>query len=462
MSTDPILRVEEPDAALAAVPEAVLHDVWGSRRYDPARLTTTDGDRVTVLDPGRPNPDTGPDFLQARLRIEHTTGALAWTGDVEIHRTSSEWIRHSHDRDPRYNQVVLHVVLLGDDQAGRLVREDGTSLPEAALYPALTESLRSLLYRFYARPHPAFPCAAQFEDVPAAQRRAWIRRLGLERLRHKAARWGEAFGERPDLGAVLYQAMLAALGYAKNAEPMRELARRVPLSTLLRLPDPLDREALLFGVSGLLPTEVAGFDPDSAAYVRELHRRHQRLRRTATPPPMPANAWRFFRLRPANFPTRRIAQAAALAAPDGLFHPDGLVLLRACLLSEAPVESLQAILHSHAPAAFWETHYRFGKASPPASARLGRDRLRRLLIDALLPILLLDADQRDDPHQAERVETVLSLLPGDSDEVTRRFEPLGTRIEDALDAQGLHQLYRTYCTHGRCLDCAVGQVLLRG
>jgi hypothetical protein len=303
--------------------------------------------------------------------------------------------------------------------------------------------------------------------VPDDVKRPWLRDLGLVRLRARAADLAARYARQPDLPQLLHTAVFRALGYSKNAEPMTELARRAPLAALLHLEDLRDVEAVLFGTAGLLPARVLRSDRHAAGYVEDLRERFGHLQRAMGLVPMQPVAWQFFRLRPASFPTLRIAQAAALLAPAsegreaGLLRHDPLGRLRAALLAPRPTTALRRLFQTTEPDDFWKRHVRFEHPSAPStSAAIGRSHTDRVLMDAVLPVLLLDAEQRGDFAQHEAAVRVLEALPGAEDEVTRRYTAEGARPESALTTQGYHQLYRAWCTAGRCLDCPVGQAAL--
>ncbi len=464
------LHVLEPDARVQNIPEAVVQDIWASREFESADLRTTAGDAISIIDPGRINHDGGPDFTGARLRIESPEtpgGTLNWTGDIEIHRNSGEWLLHRHHEDPKYNRVVLHVVLLEDSQTGTLRRADGTRLPEIVLYPRLTTSLRSLLHRFYTQEQKDFYCEASWAHVPEPLRDQWLNRLGLARLRMRAAAWAQESPEL-DLDELVYRGVLRALGYAKNADAMSDLARRLPLKLLRAQSTAQDVEALLFGVSGLLPELSAMLHTDrhSVEYVVDLRDRFERLGQTMEMRPMNLVTWQYFRLRPANFPTLRIAQAAALLAPakrdtaGGLLSSQTMPSLREAIGSDTPKKTLRSLLQAAEPSDFWREHVRFEQRSPGGSSHIGISRTDQILMDAVLPLLLLDAELRKDRQQENQVCEVMQDLPAVSDEVTRMFEKHGAIPGGALGSQGLHQLFRSWCSEGRCLSCAIGRHVL--
>lgn len=438
----------------SAVPEALVHDLWRTQRFDTSDLRTHDGRPVTIYDPGRLNTDAGPDFLNAHVRI----GSMEWHGNIEIHVTSGAWHTHRHADDSRYNSVVLHVTLYPDVWTGRLARADGSVLPEVVLAARLTAPLRRLLRDFRMRPDPdALPCAARVAAVPTSVRQDWLRRLAQERLQSKRDRLREA-----PLVTLLHERLFAGLGYAKNDAPMQTLARRLPLGTLAPTLSRRDLEALHFGVANLLPApdDLLDADRPTADYVMDLRTRFVRLTATAAPPCMNREAWTFFRLRPTNFPPLRIAQGVAWLAPDGLLRTNPLDTLRRALREDDAAKALREALAA-TPGPFWNTHFRLAKSTSPRDPSLGRTRIDTLIVNAVLPVLLRDAQQRGDTVQAEAVLDVLHALPASRDRIVRRFRDLGVTVSSAALAQGVHGLYRDYCRAGGCLQCAIGQHLLQ-
>ena len=454
------ITLHEPDARVRHIPETVIQDVWRCRRFDVAALRTTSGEAVEILHPGFHNTDAGPDFTAARIRI----GGLAWGGDIEVHRTSGEWIEHRHDADPRYNRVVLHVTLLADRHTGTLRREDGTPIPEVVLYPLLQDSLRSLLLRFYAYPTLDFHCSGSWAEVPQSVKLPWMRRLGRERIAAKKASLAGAYLETPDLDALLYARVMRALGYAKNAEPMEALARRVPLRRFQRLTDRRDVEALLLGTAGLIPSlrDLLGADRETADYATDLRDRFERGTAAEPVTPLDPTVWNRARLRASRLPTRRIAQAAALFGPGGTLATAPIYGLAEAARSEHPLRALRALFTDAEPSPFWHTHLRLDRACTPGHARIGRGHADGILTNAVLPALLLHAEQVADPALETLVFNLFKTLPAATDSVTRRYESRGTAPANALEAQGLHQLYRTRCTAGRCLSCPIGQWVIEG
>lgn len=451
------VTLHEPSSQEPWVPEALIHHIWATQHIDPPSLMTTEEEPVIVFDPGQLNSDSGADFTNAHLRI----GDIDWYGDVEIHRTSGAWFRHEHHLDARYNSVILHVTLYADARTGGLLRADDTLIPEVVLYPHLTAPLRQLLHDYHTHPDEPFLCAKQWADIPSSVRRPWIEALAEERLHAKKQRLAQRYVEHPDLEALLHERIFAGLGYAKNDEPMEALARRLPLRLTRAFTNPQDLEALHFGTSGLLPSpgDLLDSDRTSADYVMELRDRFRRLNTRLDLPVMDRARWKFFRLRPANFPPLRIAQGVALLQPGGVLHTDPLGTLVEVVSHDNPVPALRDTLRTR-PSPFWNNHVRLEKPTAKQDPCIGRSRVDTLIINAVLPVMLLYAEQHERPGLQEHVFDILRRLPASRDSVIRRFAQLGTTPGSAFETQGLHHLYRTYCQAGRCLSCAIGHHLL--
>jgi hypothetical protein len=452
------ITLHEPAGKLPDVREEVVQDIWYRQEFAMGSLTSTAGENVVIVEPGRLNTDAGPDFLEAQIELDD----LLWVGAVEIHRTSGGWYEHGHDRDPKYNRVILHVSLQADEQTGSLKRADGSVIPEVILYPYLRTSVRKLLYRFYRRSQEDIYCRSFWDDVPDAIQRRWIRWLGLERLHAHRQRLGDEYLETPDLTRLLYRHVFRALGYAKNAGPMEMLADRVTFDLAQCYVGELERlEALFFGMAGFLSQEMTAtvFDSNSPTYVDRLREYFSEMSENLKSPPMDPSAWQFFRLRPANFPTLRIAQGVALLRSGRLLDGDAMGRLVEAVTAEKPVRELRALLQVPLPE-FWTNHIRLDRPTKPRDPRLGNQRANDVAVNVLLPMLLLYAEQRDRPGLSERVEAVLDEFPSGSDRITRKYAEMGTRSSSALEAQGMHQLYRTRCSEARCLQCAIGRYVL--
>ncbi len=458
-AVDSSLLCEESRARIHELPEALVHDIWNRREYDHKFLETVRGEPVLVLQTGQPNRDAGPDFLDARIKI----GRTEWIGDVEIHRTSSEWLQHRHDRDARYNRVILHVVLVADLWTGRLQRKDTTLLPEIALSGFLRRPLRQLLVQLHRSNGTALPCEHAWPRIPQSLTGSFVREMAEVRLSRRAVEVQTEFDRSGNLDQVVYARVLAALGYSKNQEPMHELAHRVPLAELHGCADRIDAEALLMGTAALIPSpeEVEG-DRDSVAYVDMLRRRYRSIARRADRPAMNRTQWTFFRLRPSNFPPIRIAQAAALVADGFLGHDQpGARLLGIIERSDSPLKTLRQIM-AVTMNPFWLSHVRLERPLRGSPTSLGTGRIDHILLNAILPVLDFQALRSGRAEIRQQIRRICRELPAENDEITRRYTDLGIPHNSAETTQGIHEMHGSLCIRHGCLRCQIGRFILSG
>ena len=426
--------------------EELLHYVWQHQYFDKTDLVTDQGEKITVLRPGQHNTDAGPDFLNARVQI----GEVEWNGAVEIHLRASDWQRHQHQTDPKYDQVILHVVYAADQP---VQRTNGSAIPSLTLAPRLTPALLSTYAALGGNLEAVpVPCAPFLPQVPTITRTMMQGRALLERVEQKAAlleTQHQHLGS--DWEATAYHALAAAFGFKKNSEPLARLAKALPLNILRRHRHDLRQtEALLFGQASLLPLATDLLPND--VYLADLRREYEFLRHKyeLADVALPAHAWNFLRLRPANFPTVRIAQlAAVLHARPALFD---------ALLTAGSVAALEQFFRAPV-SAYWQTHYRPGSSGKVAP--LGRSSIHLLIINVVVPLRVAYARHVGQPELVEQSLTLLEQLPAEHNHLTAPYEALHFEHRTAADSQGLLALHHGYCQPRRCLQCAVGSRILQ-
>jgi hypothetical protein len=438
------------------IPESIVQSVWEEMRFRRDGIQATSGEPIVIRSAGLHNRDAGPDFLRAQLSI----GGIEWTGDVEIHVSSGQWYEHGHHLDTRYNSVILHVTLQRDMWTGGLKRADGSLIPELVLEPLLEEKVRSLVHRFYGTQKRVIPCAAMWPSVDESIKASTIEAQGIARLTTRINPPRKKLSD-DTIEQLLYERVLESLGYAKNAAPMLDLAKRLPLADVSKLEDEDDLEALFLGTAGLLPSPADLLDADrvTADRAMDLKHRFERLRYRSGIQPMSRESWVFFRLRPTNFPTLRIAQAAALVREGNLFSYAPLAHLRAACLRRNALQALRECLSVELPP-FWAAHVRLDRRCRASSTRIGRQRCDTILVNAVLPILHHMARRDSDIPLAEAVVESMRRLPAERNEVTRLFGDLGTAPGNALESQGIYELYSNHCLAARCLRCDIGRAVL--
>ena len=406
-------------------------------------LRTTDGRAVEIIDPGLHNTHSGPDFFNAKLRIDGTM----WVGNVEIHERSADWFMHSHDQDPAYNNVVLHVASVIDAD---VVTADGSRPPQMELHvpPYVMQNYRRLLA---ADHYP--PCRETVMQLPRLTVHSWMSALGAERLADKCAAieqrvraaggsWEQAF----------FATIARSFGFGVNSEAFGQWAERLPLMQIAHhRDDPFQVEAMFMGMAGLLDeTQMTPQTREAAegdAYFLSLKREFGYLSRKFGLEPMSRQAWRFLRLRPQNFPYIRMSQLAQLYCSRRAALAD----ITAC----ESVKKLHAVLQTGV-GEYWRTHYTFGKESRANDKRLSASSINLLIINAAVPLLHAWGCYRDDERLVQRALDWLEELPAEDNTYIRLWKECGVEASNAADTQALIQLQHRYCERKDCLRCRFG------
>lgn len=420
--------------------EDLLHYIWKTKRFHLQELLSTEGEPIEIQDFGTHNPNAGPDFLNAKVKI----GDTLWAGNVEMHVQASEWLKHGHSKDAAYENVILHVVL---EEDAPILRTSGTRIPCLTMRKRIPPKLAATYQQLLHTEH-WIPCATQFGEVPEITKHFWLDRLLVERLEQKTNliqtcletnqfNWEETF----------YQVLARNFGVKVNAEPFERLAQSIPLLTLAKHKDQAFQiEALLFGQAGLLDVTF------NDEYPKRLQKEYQFLQKKHQLTPMRAVNWKFLRLRPANFPSIRIAQFAQLIYQSThLFRK---------LLEAENVQQIEQLFQVQL-GDYWHTHYVFDKPSKLRKKTLGAATVRLLLINTVAPFLFLYGAQKAEDRYQKRALELLEALPPESNTIITGWKALGMKPESAYQTQALIQLKNVYCTKKRCLECAVGNAILR-
>lgn len=420
--------------------EDLLQFIWEQGQFDHRALRTTDGRSVEIVRPGRIQSDSGPDLLDARVRID---GQL-WVGTIEVHLRSSEWAAHGHDRDAAYVNVVLHVVYEHDAPCRTSA---GVELPTVELISRVSSESISL-YHALMRGRGFVPCAGLLKDIDSGPAHIWLERVLVERLERKATEVEQLYARLGnDPMETLYHMVARAFGMKVNAEPFGMLAQALPLKVLLKhRDDPIRTEALLFGAAGMLQVDFVD------EYPRRLQHEFSLLASLHGLHPMAVAAWKFGRMRPMNLPTVRIAQLAALvSALDRGFNS---------LLESGDAQDLRSRLDA-APSEYWLTHYVLDKKSDARLKRMGAVGADHLLLNAVIPCLFAFGRLQGRDDLSRRAMQLLEQLPAERNSVLDGWRGAGLEADSAGRGQALIELRNSYCARRRCLSCGIGNQLLK-
>lgn len=488
------------------ISEKMLRQMWREQSFSKLPLLTNGGKEIKVVSPGKSNPDGGPDFLDAQIYI----GGTLYTGDVELHRNIDDWKQHTHEADAKYNRLILHVVFYNKVS-------NNFSIKTRSKRVVPTVFLESYISREQMQNEPVdvlslrrLKCADINTSISSDIIRNWLQKLSVERSEYKVrrieerlkelirfeklkeppARYGEIPVEvspeempnfEPEYSAndftnvhhweqVLYEYTMEALGYSKNQVAFLKLARLLPLNKLKLIHQSRESEerifafeALLFRYSGLLPSVKKVEDKESRAFVAKLKYTLTNVNINSTA--MNEAEWQFFRLRPENFPTIRIAGASRIIdriISSGLFKSIIKITSDEDLSNDGKLKHIVALLKVDADS-FWQNHFTLDKKSEQQiKVLIGKERVIEIIINVVIPILLLYARifkkreiRQNALHIFEAIKSskTSSLIRTLNSELIRdRFE-----IDTAPLYQGAVQLYKFYCAEEKCAGCEIGK-----
>ena len=419
--------------------EKLMQYVWKHRLWRSEDMVTNTGKKVRVVDPGLLNTDAGPDFFNAKIEID----GHMWVGNVEMHYRATDWKRHHHDSDKAYDSVILHVVAK-DDAPVR--RTNGELIPQLVLEvsPQFNADYASLVGATIE-----VPCATKIKQVPHLTIVEWVEGLAFERLHGKVERIHQLLdsfnGSWED---VCYVTLARNFGFGINNDAFERLARRTPLRLLGKHSDSvLQIEALLLGQAGMLDAQKPGMD----SYYNQLCTEYAFLSNKFQLTPMEKESWKLFRIRPQNFPYRRIAMLAQFI--EGGFRMMNRIL-------EAEGEKEMRALFEMELSGYWTKHYTFGKPNERATATLSRSSTDIILINTVAPLLYAYGELTGNYEMTDKAIKLLEDLRAESNSIVSHFVAYGIDCPDALTSQALVQLKREYCDARKCIYCKIGHHLL--
>ena len=453
---------------LKNIDEHFVQTVWNEQRFFDFDLKSIDGRSIQVLKPGFWNSDEGPDFVHAEILIDGDLHA----GDVEIHINSSGWYNHKHHLDPRYNRVILHVVYLNDDINLRTRLQNGKRVPTLEILNRLDAPIGDLFdERKESQETSTSECRVTGKTLKIERVQLVLNDLGQERLQEKADVIRNQIAG-VDFEQLLYQGIMEALGYTKNSKAFRELAQRVPLSEIRGKSDE-SIQAILFGVAGLLPSQSqqeVEWDKEDKKFIEQLEAIWESAEQSKNLTCMTTEQWHFAKMRPANYPSRRIpAIAQIISRCQDTLMMDFLPLIEgAATANKSALVRIRRRLQERltpAPSGYWENHSHFGKGIPQRGAALiGADRANDIIVNKLLPITLLWAEQCESPTLAAAVQRLYDNYPKlQENRITQHIEaqifsqeqPIKLISPSAKKQQGAIYLYKNFCSSQLCDLCPI-------
>lgn len=417
--------------------EKLLQFIWQYSLFQP-NIVTIQGDKLSIIHPGRLNTDAGPDFSHARIQIGNTQ----LVGNIELHVFSSDWDKHQHQNSESYQNIILHVVFQHDTV---------TTLPHCP-----TIELKNFIdpkvineYKNLISAKVKIPCQSQLQHVRNITRESWLTSLLAQRWEQKLSDWEELLQQsKGDWSTLFYWRLAASFGFKVNATPFLLLAQSIPIQLLAKHQiNQLQIEALLFGQAGFLQQDFRD------EYPNQLKKEYTFLQSKYQLKPIPNHLWKFLRMRPSNFPTIRIAQFATLIHEStNLFS-----LLLDTIEYEKIVQLFEVTAHE-----YWNNHFRFDEiSSQKSSKKLGRSSIDSLVINTIAPIKFLYAQHQAGIELQEQAMQLLESVKPEQNHIIDYWNEAKWKPQNAMQSQALIQLYNEYCDKKQCLKCAIGLQILK-
>lgn len=419
--------------------EEFLNYLWLNQLFATDKVST--GESLAVLSPGQQNTDSGPDFFNARIKIGNTT----WAGNVEVHTRSSDWYKHRHENNPAYDNIILHVVYEDDHPVSR---KNNELIPALVLKNSFDETIL-IKYQSFINSSKWIACEDSIQTVNHFDQLSWFDKLMAERLEAKAEEViRELSSSNNDFHEAFYRKLARNFGFNTNGDAFESLALSLPLKILSKHNNNLlQLEALLYGQAGLLTLKYTD------TYPEQLYKEYLFLAEKYGLTPINPKAWKFMRMRPANFPTIRLSQFANIIhRSSGLLHK---------ILDSGKLSDVISLFKTQA-SPYWTAHFRFDKKAEPKIKVLGISSINLLLINTIIPFVFVYGKQTASDTLTEKAVNWLEQIKAENNVIIRNFNDRGIKAENAMQSQALLQLKNNYCDKKRCLECRIGHLLLNG
>ncbi|MBT8380682.1 MAG: DUF2851 family protein [Ignavibacteria bacterium] len=480
--------------------EKAVYEIWKEGNFKKA-LTTSDAQAIEVIDTGMENKDfAGPDFLNARIKF----GNITYLGDVEIDSKHKDWKSHGHYFDKKYSKVILHITLSNEKHRPFVFTKDKRKVHSLCILDFIDAEVGKTLLRAVQmeQRNKSFimPCKDRNALVSKKEKTNFLIELGIERFQNKARKilertkqmiylkemnirepivrydFGEDFDSRkfkPEEFSntvlwqqIIYEMIFEALGFSKNKDLMLKLAKAVNIDFLIKYSEKenfeLLVESVLLNVSGLIPEKISFNEEKASEYVREMVEIWDRLKSDYDGMYFKQEHWHFFKQRPQNFPTIRIAGGARLLhqlLKENLFE-DLIELFEKEGDSKDYAANMRNLMVIEAEG-FWRDHYVFDKpAKEILNYFVGISRVDEIVINVLLPILSVYLEIFNKSESLRRVkELYINYNQKTSNQLADQVNStliLGRAKERSILYQGMIELFRNYCVKERCLECKIG------
>lgn len=417
--------------------EKLLQYLWNFKIFKSFDFIDTDGNSLEILEFGKWNFDSGPDFLYGKIK----TGGLILAGNIELHVKSSDWIFHKHSGNPEFKNIIAHVVFIHDVEIEEF-RDN--RIPTLELKNYIDEKLLDK-YELLLKENQFIACEKIFDPgyLPFNFHEGNI----IKKLDEKSIEIEkDLIRYQNNYEAVLFHHLAYSFGLKVNAIIFKQLAEALDFSIINKIRNnPGQLEALFFGISGWLEKQV---DEQTKRWQEEYFflKNKYSLGSFSIHP-------KFSKLRPPNFPTIRLSQLASLY--DENQH------LFSKLISTQSFEEIELIFSKVSASEYWNNHFSFGKISSVKSKKtLTKDFISLILINAVLPIRY-HYMKNNEENAVENILKIYQNIPPEKNTIIDQWKTLGISAKNGLESQSLLYHYQNKCEKKNCLNCGIGLQVMK-
>lgn len=411
--------------------EKLLQYLWNYKIFKSFDFKDTEGNAIEILDFGKWNSDSGPDFLLAKIK----TKDLILVGNIELHTKSSDWIFHNHSGDPNFDNLILHAVYQNDVEIGEF---SDKNIPTLELKEYIEEETL-WKYEQLLQENEFIACEKIFN--PKNTPIQFAEEKLLQKLDEKSLEIEASLRKfKNNYEAVLFHYLAYAFGLKVNASIFKQIAESIDFSVVNKIrQNETQLEALFFGTANWLENAEDG-------QMKIWKREFDFLKTKFQLPNVKFNP-KFLRLRPPNFPTVRLSQLA------NLYHKQPNLFSK--IIQAKTIAELLEIFHRVKASEYWDNHFNFGKISEVNHEKfLTKNFVEILIINAVLPIKYTYHKY----HNEEIADEILDFyreITAEENRIIKGWKNLGVQIEKSLESQAFIYHYKNFCEPKNCLNCGI-------
>ena len=417
--------------------EKLLQYLWNFKIFNSFDFKDMEGNELEILDFGKWNFDSGPDFLFGKIKFKN----LILAGNIELHVKSSDYIFHQHSGNPEFENLILHVVFNHDMEIEELNKKN---IPTLELKNYIDQNLL-WKYESLLNENQFIPCANLFE--PSKIPFQFAEETLFKKLDEKSLEIEESLRiNKNNYEAVLFQNLAYAFGLKVNSLIFRQIAECLDFTIVNKIrQNQTQLEALFFGICNWLENPK---DEQTKIWRREfnfLKMKYQIDDLRFQP--------KFSKLRPPNFPTIRLSQLASL------YHLNQNLFSK--LIATKHIHEIYTIFSSVKASEYWNERFNFGKTSSIKGEKLlTKDFVELILINAILPLKYAYHKNFDEDAADEILEFYRKITP-EKNSIITSWNQLQVKTESALQSQAFLYHHKNFCLKKDCLNCGIGFQLLK-